>query len=283
MKIYDLHAHSNFSDGVLPPHEVVARAKLRGVDVLALTDHDSVAGLDAASTAAREHGMTLIPGVEISVTWEKYLVHILGLCVDRSNATLLQGLAQLQEIRERRAELMGERLEKHGVPNALAGALKHASNGLVTRRHFALHMVEIGMAPTLPKVFERYLRPSKPGYVATQWVSLQDTVNWINAAGGVAVVAHPQRYDMSATTRRRLAEQFAAYGGVGIEVVCGGSGQDVVQSSAALAQRFGLLASVGSDFHDPASSWTDLGRLAPLPPDATPIWSHERFGDKKGG
>ena len=277
MTIYDLHTHSDFSDGVLPPRAVVARAKLRGVDVLALTDHDSVAGLDAACDAAREHGMTLIPGVEISVTWEKYLVHILGLCIDRTNATLLQGLTQLQAIREQRAQLMAQRLEKHGVPDALAGALKHAPNGLVTRRHFALHMVEIGIAPTLPKIFERYLRPSKPGYVATQWVGLDETVNWINAAGGVAVIAHPQRYEMSATTRRRLVEQFAAHGGVGIEVVCGGSGQDVVQSSAALAQRFGLLASVGSDFHDPASGWTDLGKLAALPPDSQPIWSHERF------
>jgi len=275
--IYDLHSHSNFSDGVLPPHEVVARAKLRGVDVLALTDHDSVAGLDAACAAAQAHDMTLIPGVEISVTWEKYLVHILGLCVDRTNSTLLQGLAQLQVIREQRAQLMAQRLEKHGIANALAGALKHAPNGLVTRRHFALHMLEIGIAPTLPKIFERYLRPSKPGYVATQWAALSDTVSWINAAGGVAVVAHPQRYDMSATTRRRLAEQFAAFGGVGIEVVCGGSGQDMVQSSAALAERFGLLASVGSDFHDPSSSWTDLGKLATLPANAQPIWSHERF------
>ena len=277
MTVYDLHAHSDFSDGVLPPREVVMRAKQCGVDVLALTDHDSVAGLDAASAAAREHGLILIPGVEISVTWEKYLVHILGLCVDRTNTTLLQGLAKLQDIREQRSQQMAQRLEKHGVHGALAGALKHAPNGLVTRRHFALYMVEIGIAPTLPKIFERYLRPSKPGYVATQWAGLGDTVSWINAAGGVAVVAHPQRYEMSATTRRRLAEQFAAHGGAGIEVVCGGSGQDVVHSSAALAERFKLLASVGSDFHDPASRWTDLGKLAALPPNVQPIWSHTRF------
>ncbi len=277
MTRYDLHSHSDFSDGVLPPHAVVARAKLRGVDVLALTDHDSIAGLDSACDAAREHGMTLIPGVEISVTWEKHLVHILGLCVDRANATLLQGLAQLQAIREQRAQQMAQRLEKHGVRDALAGALKHAPNGLVTRRHFALHMVEAGIAPTLPKIFERYLRAGKPGYVSTQWAELDATVDWINAAGGVAVIAHPQRYEMSATTRRRLVEQFSAHGGAGIEVVCGGSGQDAVHSSAALAQRFGLLASVGSDFHDPASGWNELGKLAALPPDSQPIWSHERF------
>lgn len=275
--IYDLHSHSDFSDGVLPPREVVARAKLRGVDVLALTDHDSVAGLDAACDAAGEHGMTLIPGVEISVTWEKHLVHILGLCIDRTNAILLHGLAQLQAIREQRASQMAQRLEKHGVPDALAGALRHAPNGLVTRRHFALYMVEIGIAPTVPKIFERYLRTGKPGYVATQWANLDDTVRWINAAGGVAVIAHPQRYEMSATTRRRLVAQFSAHGGVGIEVVCGGGGQDGMHSSAALARRFGLFASAGSDFHDPAGNWTDLGKLAPLPPNTQPIWSHERF------
>lgn len=280
MTIYDLHSHSSFSDGILPPRDVVARAKLHGVDVLALTDHDNVAGLDTASDAAAEHNLTLIPGVEISVTWEKYLVHILGLNIDRSNATFLQGLAKLQVIREQRAQLMAQRLEKHGVSNALAGALKHAPNGLVTRRHFALHMVELGLAPTLPKIFERYLRPSKPGYVATVWATLADTVSWINAAGGVAVIAHPHRYDMSATTRRRFAEQFATLGGVGIEVVCGGCGQDVVQSNAALAERFGLLASVGSDFHDPNSSWTELGKLGPLPANLQPIWSHVRFSSK---
>lgn len=274
---YDLHAHSTISDGVLAPQDVVARARQCGVDVLALTDHDCVDGIDAALAAAQTLNIALVPGVEISVSWGKHLLHILGLCVDWRHATLLAGLQQQQQLRDDRAIQMAQKLEKHGVLDALAGARRYAPNGLVTRRHFALHLVELGIAPTLPKVFERYLRPGKPGYVATTWAPLNEAVSWINAAGGVAVIAHPHRYDMSATTRRRLAQEFIDCGGVGLEVACGGCGDDVLQSSAALAERFGLLASMGSDFHDPESNWTDLGRVPRLPANVAPIWSHARF------
>lgn len=274
---YDLHAHSNFSDGTLAPQDMVARAQQCGVDVIALTDHDSVDGIDAARGAARALNISFVPGVEISATWGKHHVHIVGLCVDWQHAALLAGLAKLQNTRDERAMQMAAKLEKYGVPDALEGARKHASNGLITRRHFALHMVDLGIAPTLPKVFERFLRPGKPGYVATTWAPLEAAVGWINAAGGVAVVAHPHRYDMSATTRRRLAQEFLDCGGAGLEVSCGGCGEDVLQSSAALARRFGLLASTGSDFHDPASNWTDLGRFHALPPNVEPIWNHARF------
>lgn len=274
---YDLHAHSVFSDGTLSPQEVVARAQQCGVDVLALTDHDSVAGIDAALAAARSLDIALVPGVEISVSWGKHLVHIVGLCIDWQHAVFLAAMQRHQQLRDERATQMAAKLEKHGVPNALAGARQFAPNGLVTRRHFAQHLVSLGIAPTLPKVFERFLRPGKPGYVATTWAPLDEAVGWINAAGGVAVVAHPHRYDMSATTRRRLAQEFLDCGGVGLEVACGGCGEDVLQSSAALAERFGLLASSGSDFHDPASNWTDLGRFHALPPNVEPIWSHARF------
>lgn len=274
---YDLHSHSHYSDGSLAPQDVVARAQQCGVDVLALTDHDSVAGIEAALEAARSLNIALVPGVEVSVSWGKHLVHIIGLCVDWQHAAFLAGMQRQQQLREDRAIQMANKLEKHGVPNALEGALGFAPNGLVTRRHFAQHLVSLGIAPTLPKVFERFLRPGKPGYVSTTWAPLDEAVGWINAAGGVAVVAHPHRYDMSATTRRRLAQEFLDCGGVGLEVACGGCGEDVLQSSAALAQRFGLLASSGSDFHDPASNWTDLGRFHALPPNVEPIWNHARF------
>lgn len=274
---YDLHAHSNFSDGALPPAELVARAKACEVDVLALTDHDSVDGIDAARVAAREHGLRLIAGTELSVTWNKRLLHILGLNIDCSNPQLQAGLAQLRAIRTDRAERMAKSLEKHGIPNALDGARKYAHNGIVTRRHFALYLVELGRAPTEATVFEKYLREGKPGYATTQWVALADAVSWIRAAGGVAVIAHPQRYKMTATTLRRVAKEFVDCGGAGVEVVCGGSGRDIIDSSAALARRFDLLASIGSDFHDPAYKWVELGRLEPLPANVTPIWAHPSF------
>jgi hypothetical protein len=274
---FDLHAHSTASDGTLPPAAVVARARARGVDVFALTDHDTVDGIAPARAAAAECGLSFIAGIELSVSWEKHLVHVLGLCVDPLHGALQAGVQHLNRIRAERAKQMALKLEKHGIPDALQGARKFAPNAIVTRRHFAHYLAQIGKAPTVSAVFESYLRPGKPGYVATQWVSLEDAVGWIHDAGGIAVIAHPRRYDMTATTLRRLARQFVDCGGVGIEVVCGDGGHDAIQSSGALARRMGLLGSVGSDFHDVGNAWIDLGKLAPLPEDVTPVWTHERF------
>jgi hypothetical protein len=276
---YDLHAHSVFSDGTLSPADVVRRARAHGVTTLALTDHDSTDGVTDAATAAADAGIRLVKGCELSVTWNSNLIHVLGLGVDPAHAALVRGLAELRAIRSRRAEEMAHQLEKHGVPGAMRGALRHAANGIVTRRHFALYLVELGLAPTVRTVFDRFLRTGKPGYVKTQWAALADVVEWINASGGVAVIAHPQRYGMTATRLRTLAREFVACGGAGLEVVSGAGAEDAVQSSAALAERFDLYASAGSDFHDPAQQWNDLGRFAPLPEHLKPVWTHPRFAD----
>lgn len=279
--MFDLHAHSNFSDGTLSPAQLVERARAHGVTALALTDHDSVAGLDAACAAAVQHGVRLIPGCELSVTWQSHLIHVLGLGIDRNNAELARGLAALQGIRTGRAQEMARRLEKHGVPDAMSGAQRHAGNGIVTRRHFAQYLVDLGLAPTVRAVFEKFLRAGKPGYVKTEWATLSDTVHWITAAGGVAVIAHPQRYGMTATRLRKLLQEFVDCGGAGLEVISGAGGDDMIQSSAALARRFDLHASAGSDFHDPGMPWNELGRLAPLPGDLKPVWTHPQLaGDR---
>lgn len=275
--MHDFHAHSTVSDGLLSPRQLVARACDHGVTALALTDHDSTGGLDEACVAASERGLRLIPGCELSVTWNSHLVHILGLGIDRFNAELAQGLEFLQGIRVGRAQEMARRLEKHGVPDAMQGALRHAGNGIVTRRHFAQYLVELGSAPTVRAVFEKFLRAGKPGYVKTEWAPLGDVVRWINGAGGVAVIAHPQRYGMTSTTLRKLVGNFVDCGGEGLEVVSGGGGDDAIQSSAAIARRFDLYASAGSDFHDPEQPWNALGRLAPLPEQLKPIWTHHRL------
>jgi predicted metal-dependent phosphoesterase TrpH len=275
--IYDLHAHSVFSDGTLAPTDVVRRAHAHGVTTLALTDHDSTDGLHEAAAAAADVGLRLVNGCELSVTWNTQLVHILGLGVDPAHAALTRGLEQLRGIRTRRAQEMARQLEKHGVPDAMNGALRHAANGIVTRRHFAQYLVELGLATTVRTVFDKFLRSGKPGHVKTQWAPLADAVEWINAAGGVAVIAHPQRYGLTATKLRRLAREFIDCGGAGLEVISGAGGDDAVQSSAALAERFDLYASVGSDFHDPEQAWNDLGRLAPLPNNLKPVWTHPRL------
>lgn len=269
----DLHCHSNISDGALPPQEVSARAAANGVDVLALTDHDEVQGLAHAASAAHEHGIKFVPGVEISVTWANRGVHIVGLNINPNDATLLKGLAGTRAGRHQRAHRIAEGLEEAGWPGGMAAAERLAGNpDMISRTHFARFLVEQGAAPSVSAVFNHYLSPGKPGFVATQWASLSDAVNWIRGAGGQAVVAHPGRYNFSSSTFDAFLGEFIDLGGVGIEVVTGSHSADEYAKWAAVARRFGLLASRGSDFHAPNEGRADLGSLPPLPNGLKPIW-----------
>jgi len=273
MTCYDLHSHSTASDGSLEPSQLIARAIDKGVDVLALTDHDGTEGIAAAQQAAQGTDLRLIAGVEISVTWAKGTVHIVGLNIDPDNKVLQQGLTSMRDFRVGRAEEMASRLEKAGIPGALEGAKKFASEVMLGRLHFAKFLVEEGHAKNITDVFKRYLVRNKPGYVPGDWASLTDAVHWITAAGGQAVIAHPARYKMTATKRRRLITDFKDAGGVGFEVVSGRQHPEEVKELAKLAQQFELLASRGSDFHTPDNTWVELGRLPELPESCTPIWS----------
>jgi len=270
---YDLHTHSTASDGSYRPAELVRQDGLAGITHLALTDHDSLAGLEEAFQAAADCGIQLIAGVEISVSWHGKSVHIVGLGVDPANPALREGLESLQVQRAIRAEEMGRRLAKHGIEGAFEAALEMAGAGMITRTHFARYLTRLGLAPTVKDVFERYLVQGKPGYVPTQWADLEAVVGWIRAAGGTAVVAHPQRYRLTGTWMHRLLSEFKACGGAGLEVVSGTGGPNDIQTAADRASRFGLLASAGSDFHSPDSLWPKLGHLAELPAVVTPVWN----------
>ena len=213
MTCYDLHSHSTASDGSLEPEQLVARAIEQGVDVLALTDHDGTEGIAAAQQAAQGTELTLIAGVEISVTWAKGTIHIVGLNIDPANAVLQKGLAEMRDLRVGRSQEIAKRLDKAGIPGALEGARKYASEVMLGRLHFAKFLVEHGYAKDIPSVFKRYLVRNKPGYVPGEWTSLHDAVNWISRAGGQAVIAHPARYKITATKRRRLITDFKEAGG----------------------------------------------------------------------
>ncbi len=272
--VYDLHSHSRASDGLLEPAALVERAARAGVDCLALTDHDTTAGIEAAEAEARRQGLRLLPGVEISVTWHGQLLHILGLAIDPATAVLQAGLADLRERRLRRAEAMARRLERAGLEDALAGAARQAEgSAIIGRAHFARELVEQGLVRDIQAAFRRYLRRGKPGYAACEWAGLDEVIGWIRAAGGVAVIAHPARYRLSRQRLRQLCTDFRELGGRGIEVVSGSHAtNDEIRSLAVLARDFGLLASQGSDFHDPALSWTALGRLPRMPLGLDPVW-----------
>ena len=269
---YDLHTHSRASDGTLTATELVARAQAAGVDVLALTDHDSVDGLAEARAAAAGTPLQLIDGVEISVTWNAHTVHIVGLNVDPDNAALRTGLDGLQTFRDWRAEEIGRRLAKAGIADAYAGARRLASGRIVSRTHFAHFLVEQGRARSVREVFKKFLVNNKPGYVPGEWTSLEQALGWIRAAGGEAVVAHPARYPLTASKLRRLLGEFKECGGVAIEVVSGSHTTDDMLRMASVARTLGLRGSRGSDYHGPENPWVELGRIPLLPEGCIPIW-----------
>ncbi|HIP53065.1 MAG TPA: PHP domain-containing protein [Chromatiales bacterium] len=271
-KKYDLHSHSTASDGTLRPAELVARAAAVGIDALALTDHDTTAGLDEAATEAQRQGIELINGVEISVTWSGRVVHIVGLHIDSSDTRLQRGLERLCEFRQWRAEEIGRRLCKAGISGAYEGACAFASGGLISRTHFARFLVREGYASDERQVFKHYLVAGKPGHVKGEWADLAEAVEWIRGAGGEAVIAHPARYRLTRTRLRRLLREFTEAGGSALEVVSGSHGKDDCYAMARHANDWGLRASAGSDYHGPEKPWIELGRLPPLPEICVPIW-----------
>jgi predicted metal-dependent phosphoesterase TrpH len=269
--IVDLHCHSIASDGTLSPHDVVRRAAGNGVGILALTDHDTTAGLDEAYNAARGAGIVFKTGIEISTTCDGKLLHIVGLDIDPDHPPLVTGMKMLRDIREQRAMEIGRRLEKAGFANATDEACRLAGDGNVTRTHFARFLIESGAARDYKDVFKRFLVRGKPGYYRVDWADLDDAVQWITGAGGVAVVAHPMRYKLTASWLNRILEAFRRAGGTGIEVITGNNTADDNARSAFFARKHGLLASQGSDFHEPGK-WVELGKLAQMPADLAPVW-----------
>jgi hypothetical protein len=270
---YDLHCHSTRSDGLLSPAEVVRRAAARGVDVLALTDHDETAGLDEARAAADAAGIALVTGAELSVSWEDITIHIVALCFDPAHEMLLGGLAQIRSGRDGRARRIAESLTSAGIPGAYEGARRYVtSERLISRTHFARFLVEAGHVAAMKDVFSRYLTPGRPGFVAHAWASLDDAIGWIHAAGGQAVLAHPGRYKVTSIGLSRLLGEFRDLGGDAVEVLSPSHQAAQVAQFASLARTYGLAASTGSDYHGPGESWLDLGDLPPLPFGVDPVW-----------
>jgi predicted metal-dependent phosphoesterase TrpH len=268
----DLHTHSNCSDGSLRPADLVSRAAAAGIDVLALTDHDTVAGLEEAEQDAGLHGLRLVPGAEISATWRAQSIHVLGLWIDPASPQLRSSLNAQQDRRRVRMRKICARLEKLGLPGAELLAAVESSPGVPTRAHLANALVAGGHVARADEAFRKYLGSGKSANVAAEWPALEAVVGWIRAAGGEAVLAHPMRYSLSAGARRRLLADFAAAGGAALEVVSGGNGAEHVDSLAVLAVKHGFMGSVGSDFHDPQLTWNPLGRSLKLPDCVTPVW-----------
>ena len=275
---YDLHCHSNISDGTLTPAELVNRAAERGVKVMALTDHDDMDGLVEASAAAEQRNMTFINGVEVSVSWRTHTLHIVGLNIAPAYPPLVEGLRSVRSGRGERARKMADELAKAGIGGVLEGAYHFAGNpNMIGRTHFARYLVETGHCKDVKSVFNRYLVKGKPGYVPHQWAVLADAISWIRGSGGVAVLAHPGRYmtgrsGMGKKTMQELLTEFVELGGLALEVVTGSHTPEQYAEFARYAEEFNLLASCGSDFHGPGESYRDMGRLPDFPLGCRPVW-----------
>jgi len=269
----DLHCHSVVSDGTLTPEALAERARANGVELWALTDHDEVGGQHRAAAAARAVGMKYLTGTEISVTFADITVHIVGLGFDPDHPALVQGLKRTRGGREERAREMADGLAQVGIKGSFEGALQYVGNpDLISRTHFARHLVESGVCRDTNEVFRKYLTEGKPGFVPHRWAQLGDAVRWITEAGGVAVIAHPARYDHNPTREYALFTEFKAHGGRGVEVVTGSHTAAEYVKYADMAIEFGLAASRGSDFHSPDESHCDLGKLPYLEGRLTPVW-----------
>jgi predicted metal-dependent phosphoesterase TrpH len=291
VNVYDLHTHSHCSDGFLSPQDLVALAKQQGVTVLALTDHDTLDGIAAAqqaaqspngdeginnvdgSTTQKDNALTIITGIELSTQWNGRGVHIVGLDIDVNSPVLQAAVAQQTQARIDRAETIAQRLEKAGIKGALAGAQHYANGGAIGRPHFAQHMIDNGYVSTFPQAFKRYLGAGKVGDVKQCWPDMNVIVGWILQAGGIPVLAHPDKYDLTRTKLYQLLQDFVDAGGQAMEVVSGHQDPSVTDKLARAAADFSLLASCGSDFHSPKNAWQSLGGYSPLPESCEPVWT----------
>lgn len=270
----DLHSHSTVSDGLLSPEGLVLNALRCGVKVLALTDHDDVGGLSIARKVAEENDILFIDGVEISATWKKRTLHIVGLKFDPNSETLKSVLAQVRLDREVRAQQMSAGLAEVGIEGAYEGAKTFAADAIMTRMHFARFLVENGHARNTKAVFKKFLVKGKPGFVDHQWMTLEQAVQLIRMAGGTAVIAHPGRYDLGMINTMLLMNEFKSFGGEAIEVVTGSHTPAHFVKYAKIAEKYNLKASRGSDFHGKGISFMEMGRLPELPNGCVPVWQN---------
>ena len=269
--IYDLHTHTTASDGSLSPLALLAHASECGVDVLSITDHDTVTAYEQLG-AVPAGSPELVPGIELSTTWAGRGIHVVGLNIDPANDVLRAGITMQQAARTARAETIASRLEKLGFGHAGSEVAAMAGDAGVGRPHFARYLVDNGHVKDVATAFRKYLGDGKPGDVRSGWASMDDVIRWIRAAGGTAVLAHPAKYRLTRTKLCALIEDFKSAGGVAIEVVSGQQEAGVTRRLGVLAADYGLAASSGSDFHPRSSTWSAPGRFSRMPEALRPVW-----------
>ena len=268
--IFDLHSHTTFSDGVLTPRQLILRAVEKGVNTLAITDHDTLDAYQQVSLI--QDDITLVPGIELSTQWQASGIHVLGLNIDLDSDAINTAALSQSRARLQRARRIGERLEKKGIKDAFDGASRLSTGGYIGRPHFAQHLINIGKVNSMSAAFKKYMGDGKAGDVKQHWAELAQVVQWIRDANGIAVLAHPLKYKLTRTRLKRLLECFIQAGGQGMEVISGRQLPQQTRDIARLCEQMKLLASCGSDFHFPDKPWAELGAIAPLPGNVVPVW-----------
>ena len=267
--LVDLHCHTTASDGTLSPDELLSRAIGNGVELLSITDHDTLAAYRDLAAPAE---LKLVAGIEFSCHWQKRGLHIVGLNVDLSSSAMAEAELHQHHARNRRAELIAEKLEKYGVESPLAGARSMAAGSVIGRPHFARYLTACEFVKTEEEAFKKYLGSGKPCDIKVCWPEPKQVIDWTRAAGGVAVLAHPAKYKLTNSGLRRFLEEFTNSGGQGMEVVSGQQTADKTRLFTLMCQAFNMYASLGSDFHSPAQHWLDLGRYASSQTISRPVW-----------
>ena len=270
----DLHSHSYYSDGALSPSALVRLASEKGCELFALTDHDTTGGIVEAKLEADKLKLNLVNGVEISAFWRNSAIHIVGLGIDIDNDMLQSGLAFNQTIRKERAEKIALSLLRSGIKDALEKAQKISGGHMLTRTHFAQMLIKEGYCKDMKSVFRRYLTGRKPGGVRAEWKNFDEVIEWIQHAGGKAIIAHPFRYRMTHTKIKKMLNDFKLESGDGFEVVNSNSSEDEISLGNQWSQDFDLLASIGSDYHGWPNQKVQIGNLADLPCTCRAIWSY---------
>ena len=243
----DLHMHSTHSDGAYAPEWVVQQAVGNGVELLALTDHDTLSGVGQAQAEGRRLGVEVLAGVEIGVQEPPFgELHVLGYFGAGAPLDELEAqLGEYRDERESRARRTVERLAELDAPVDFVSVERLADGGAIGRPHIARALVEAGHAESVQDAFNRYLRNDGPAYIPRTLLTLADSLTMIHEADGFASLAHPSRYDRTDDS----IEAFAEAGGDGVEIYYRNDGPDVVANGVQLASRLGLTPTVGSDFH----------------------------------
>ncbi len=268
----DLHCHTTASDGGLSPTALVEMAAAKGLQCLAITDHDTCDGLAEARLVAAQHGIELVAGIELSSTWNDCGIHVVGLGIDDQHPTMLAAIAQQSEARLQRSLDIDTQLQQRGMNGVIELARSYASSDALGRPHFAKAMVELGYVESEPEAFKRYLGSGRPGDVRCHWPAMETVIGWIKAAGGIAVVAHPLKYDLNWSRLQQMLKEFTAAGGGAMEVSYGGENPNRVIDLTRIARQHKLKMSVGSDFHRTEFHWTALGKYPPIRGEFDPVW-----------